>query len=104
MQAGRPLADLFGWLVGTGPGAGMGLLFVVGGSFTTLVALGAYAFPTIRNVEDILPDHDAAEAELEPAPIQLTGRQKSLLAAGGALMVIAILGLGWLQVQVMAAP
>jgi len=51
------LAELFGWLVGIGPGAGISLMFVMAGAFGMLVALGGYAFPVVRNVEDILPDH-----------------------------------------------
>jgi hypothetical protein len=50
-------ANLFGWLVGTGPGAGISLMFVVAGGLGMLVALGGYAIPAVRNVEDNLPDH-----------------------------------------------
>jgi MFS family permease len=64
MMPERSLARAFGWLVGTGPGAGMALMFVITGILGTLVGLGGYAFPAVRNAEDILPDHDAvAEAE-----------------------------------------
>jgi len=58
MKTASPLASTFGWLVGTGPGAGMGLLFVICGILSTLVGLAGYFFPAIRNAEDILPDHD----------------------------------------------
>ena len=58
MKTASPLASTFGWLVGTGPGAGMGLLLVVCGVLGALVGLAGYFFPAIRNVEDILPDHD----------------------------------------------
>jgi MFS family permease len=58
MKTASPLASTFGWLVGTGPGAGMGLLFVVCGVLSALVGLAGYFFPAIRNAEDILPDHD----------------------------------------------
>jgi hypothetical protein len=56
-------AGLFGPLVGTGPGAGMGLLFVITGLLGTVVGLGGYAFRAIRDAEAILPDHDAVPAE-----------------------------------------
>ncbi len=56
------LADVLGWLVGTGPGTGMSLMFVVVGILGALTGLGGYAFRTIRNAEDILPDHDAGMA------------------------------------------
>jgi len=57
MMQGGSWVPLFSWLVGTGPGAGMSLMFVIAGALGMLVGLGGYAFPTVRNVEDILPDH-----------------------------------------------
>ena len=58
LQGGSWAASL-GWLVGTGPGAGMGLMFVATSIIGAFVGLAGYAFPNIRNVEDIMPDHDA---------------------------------------------
>ena len=58
MQEGGSLTNLFGQVVGTGPGAGMALIFVFAGMVASLVGLGGYLFPAIRNAEDILPDHD----------------------------------------------
>lgn len=58
MQIGGPLADTFGWLVGTGPGAGMGLMFVGTSVMGMTVCVLGYVFPSIRNVESELPDHD----------------------------------------------
>jgi len=49
----------FGWLVGTGPGAGMALLIIVTGLMAMTVGVSGYLFPAVRNAEDILPDHDA---------------------------------------------
>jgi MFS family permease len=69
------LANTFGWLVGTGPGAGMGLMFVISGLFGMMVGLSGYLFPAIRNVEDILPDHDLVTEEA-----QLKLRLDALLA------------------------
>jgi len=57
MMPGGSLAELFGWLVGTGPGAGISLMFVFVGALGMLIALGSYAIPVVRNLEDILPDH-----------------------------------------------
>jgi MFS family permease len=59
MAEGGSLVPIFGWLVGTGTGAGMALLFVITGLLAALVGLGGYLFPVVRNAEDILPDHDA---------------------------------------------
>lgn len=70
MQAGGVLAGAFGWLVGTGPGAGIGLQVALSGVFSVVVGLGAYLFPFIRHAEDILPDHDAVPEHVaaEPSP------------------------------------
>jgi len=63
MMVGGPAAGTFGWLVGTGPGAGMSLLFILTGFVGLAVSLGSYLIPLIRDVESILPDHDAIGAE-----------------------------------------
>ncbi len=65
MQPGGGLAPAFGWLVGTGPGAGMALMFVLAGILGTFVGLSGYAFRSVRLVEDIISDHDARVAEGE---------------------------------------
>jgi MFS family permease len=52
------LAGALGWLVGTGPGSGMALMMVVFGALTILTMLSGYLIPKIRNLEDLLPDHD----------------------------------------------
>lgn len=60
MLEGGSLAPLFGPLVGTGPGAGLSLLFIFVGAIASLNGLAGYLIPAIRNVEEILPDHEAA--------------------------------------------
>jgi DHA3 family macrolide efflux protein-like MFS transporter len=60
MSAGGKLVPIFGGLVGTGPGAGMALLFVLAGIGGTLAGLGGYFVRRIRDAESILPDYDAA--------------------------------------------
>jgi hypothetical protein len=57
MQSGGALAPIFGSWVGVGPGAGMALLFIFGGLFTTLVGLISLAIPAVRDAEKLLPDH-----------------------------------------------
>jgi len=57
MMSGGSLAGIFGPVVGTGQGAGMGLMFVLTGVLGALVGLGGYLFPAVRNAEDLLPDH-----------------------------------------------
>ena len=69
MQGGGAAAALFGPLVGTGPGAGMGLMVALSGVFGAVVGLVGYFVPAVRNVEQILPDFDAAASgpKTEPA-------------------------------------
>ena len=59
MREGAALAPIFGGLVGTGPGAGMGLMFVIFGTLGVLVGASGYLFRAIRDAETLLPDHDA---------------------------------------------
>jgi DHA3 family macrolide efflux protein-like MFS transporter len=66
MVQGGALAGTFGALVGTGPGAGMSLLFIFTALVGVSIVLGSYLVPIVRNVEDLLPDHEAAVQA--PAP------------------------------------
>jgi len=56
MRAGGALVNTFGWLVGTGPGSGFGLLILLCGIGGTFVGLTGYLIPSIRNVDQLLPD------------------------------------------------
>lgn len=56
MAPGGGLAPIFGGLVGTGPGAGMSVMFIFAGLAGALVGLGGYLLPAVRNVETALPD------------------------------------------------
>ena len=58
MQSKNWLSQTFGGLFGSGPGSGMGLLIFVCGMGAASVGIISYMIPSIRNVEDILPDHD----------------------------------------------
>jgi hypothetical protein len=53
-----PLSSTLGWMVGTGTGAGMGLLLVISGLGAAMAGFIGYFINAIRNAEDILPDHD----------------------------------------------
>ena len=76
------LATSLGWLVGTGPGRGMALLFIAGGLMAAGVCFTGFFIPTLRRAELLLPDHDtvppAAVAEERLARLQglLDLRQK----------------------------
>lgn len=65
MQTSSILSKTFGPIFGTGPGAGMSLLIFLTSFGAILAGLSGYFFPSIRNVEDILPDHD--QLALAPA-------------------------------------
>lgn len=52
------LSNTFGWLVGTTPGSGMALIMVIAGVLMILTMFTGYLIPSIRNMEDLLPDHE----------------------------------------------
>lgn len=56
MAADGALAPVFGWLVGTGPGAGMSLLILAAAAIGVIIPIVSYGFPQFRNVEDSIPD------------------------------------------------
>ena len=56
MGTGGMLANRFGWLVGTGPGSGFGLLIFLCGVGGTLIGLAGYLIPSIRKIDTLLPD------------------------------------------------
>lgn len=67
MRAQGWLASAFGWLVGASPGSGMALMMIFFGLLTSLTMISGYLIPKIRNIEDILPDHDELQKKEEPA-------------------------------------
>jgi MFS transporter, DHA3 family, macrolide efflux protein len=56
LMPGGALAGSVGRIVGTGTGRGIGLLLVVLGIFTLAATLRAYFYPSMRNIEDEMPD------------------------------------------------
>ena len=66
MRTASPIAETFGWLVSTGPGAGMGLIMFFCGVLCIFVGAAGYFIPAIHNAETVLPDHDQLPAA-EPA-------------------------------------
>ena len=57
METGGALVNTFGWLVGTGPGSGFGLLIFLCGIAGALVGVVAYLLPSVRNVDQLVPDY-----------------------------------------------
>jgi DHA3 family macrolide efflux protein-like MFS transporter len=54
---GGSLAGSIGSVIGTGPGRGIGFMFIVSGLATAALAVFGYVLPRIRHVEDELPDY-----------------------------------------------
>jgi MFS transporter, DHA3 family, macrolide efflux protein len=63
MAVGGSLAGVFGALVGTGPGAGMGLMFICTCALGLLTGLSGFLIPAVRRVEE--------EADTTTQPVQL---------------------------------
>lgn len=57
MQPGGALANVFGGLLGTGPGAGMAFMFLCTSIAGTIICLSGYLFKKVRQIETDLPDH-----------------------------------------------
>ena len=56
MTVNGPLAGTIGQVIGTGPGRGIGLMFLVLGTLTMLTTFLAYQYTPLRLVEVKLPD------------------------------------------------
>ena len=59
MITGGFLTPLFGGLIGVGPGAGMALMFFITGLLGIIVGISGYFVPSIRDVDELLPDYKA---------------------------------------------
>ena len=59
MVQGGSLYIIFGWLVGTGPGAGMALMFACTSLLGMMISLGGYSLRSVRCMETELPDIDS---------------------------------------------
>lgn len=81
MSTGGALVNTFGWLVGTGPGSGFGLLILLCGVGGTLVGLAGYLTPSIRNLDHLLPDFRRLP------PVGMVRRLSALRARQGARRV-----------------
>lgn len=77
MMEGGTLAASVGRVIGVGPGRGTGLLFIITGSLTVLVAAAGYVYPRVRRVEAELPD---ALPEAPPASSEETQIPQVVLA------------------------
>lgn len=79
MNKSGVLVDTFGWLVGTGPGAGFGLLILICGIGGTLIGLSGYVVKDIRQLDKKLPDYVPAP------PVGMVRRMKPIMVMNTAL-------------------
>jgi len=56
LAVGGPYAGALGRIVGVGPGRGIGLLFIIMGILTVLIACAGYFYPRLRLLEDEVMD------------------------------------------------
>lgn len=77
MHPGGALVSIFSRVVGTGSGAGMAVMYLLSATAASVVTLAGFLIPRLRNLEKILPDHDAvqasnvaAETAVEPVPCE----------------------------------
>ena len=61
--------SLFAPLVGSGPGAGMGLIMIICGSLVTITTVAVFLVPNLRKMESILPDYVPPEQITDPRTI-----------------------------------
>jgi penicillin amidase len=96
---GGPLAGSVGQIIGTGPGRGVGLLYVVLGVLNLLITGVAYLYPRIRLLEDELPDAIGDDVSVTAKKRALTEKEvklrmkrirKWLVTIGIVLLVIVI--------------
>ncbi len=66
---GQPGWEAVAPLVGSGPGAGMGLILFLAGVLTAIISLIVYAVPAIRHLEANLPDYNVPVAASDGAEI-----------------------------------
>lgn len=59
MRSGTGLATVFSPVTGTGPGTGMAVMYLLSTVGASVVTLTGFLVPRLRNLERLLPDHDA---------------------------------------------
>ncbi|WP_242046195.1 MULTISPECIES: hypothetical protein [Calothrix] len=65
LQSGGVLVEIVAGLFGTGAGAGIALLFAICAVAMLLVGWLGFFVPVLRNVEDMIPDHDMESSKLK---------------------------------------
>lgn len=65
MRPGGVLVPVFSRFVGTGSGAGMAVIYLLSATAASVVTLAGFFIPRLRNLEKILPDHDAVPVTVD---------------------------------------
>ncbi|MBI5931008.1 MAG: MFS transporter [Chloroflexi bacterium] len=61
MRPNGSLSGIFGWLVGTGTGSGIAVIYISMALMMIAIGLVGYMLPAVRNVEKIAPDYTIGE-------------------------------------------
>lgn len=92
LAEGGALAGSVGRVIGVGPGRGVGLLFIVLGLLTLVIAAVAFASPRLRKVEDELPDvAGPADREERRRPPRDSRRARRRWAVAGGVVLAVLL-------------
>jgi DHA3 family macrolide efflux protein-like MFS transporter len=68
MMTNTWLARAFGWMLGTTPGSGLGLQYVLAGAGYCVACLVVFFFvPAVRHLDERVPDHDAECTTASPS-------------------------------------
>ncbi|HEX6270064.1 MAG TPA: MFS transporter [Anaerolineales bacterium] len=78
MAEGGLLVNLFGWLMGTGPGSGFGVLIFLCGVSGLLVGLSGYLVPEIRNIDRTMPDNPTLPSIGIVTPAQISSAMNKI--------------------------
>ncbi len=65
MKTESPFSQAASWLVGSGPGTGMSLQFILSGILFLSVVIVGFLTPAYRNIERNLPDYDQAQETID---------------------------------------
>ncbi len=70
MRPGGNLTAIFGWLVGSGKGSGMAVIYIGSSLMMIVIGLAGYLLQIVRNVEKVVPNYElytqAPDTETEP--------------------------------------
>ncbi len=79
MQPGGQLADtFFGRFLGTGPGRGIGLIYLICAAFLWVSSIVVFTYPRVRNLETEIPDAIPDDAESDPQETELDENTEQL--------------------------